>query len=80
MRRSEKFMHTFNPAGIERILWFSTRGQSHLLVKAKGRGWFIDTRNVAVTKPPSKKAILACLTDPIESGFIPCKAKEWKKL
>jgi len=70
-------MKTFKVPTIERVIWFSDGDRSHLLVKAKGRGWFVDTRNDRATKPPSKRAILACLTSPVESGFKLCSAKDW---
>lgn len=72
------FMKTFKPSTVERVLWLSTGEQNHLLVKARGRGWFIDTRNVGGERPPSKKVVLKCLLSPVESGFRPCAAKEIK--
>jgi hypothetical protein len=70
-------MKTFKRSTIERVIWFSSGGSSHILVKAKVRGWFVDTRRVDEERP-SKKAIVACLTDRSESGFTSCRAKEFK--
>ena len=73
-------MKTFKPETVQRVIWFTADGKSHVLLKAKGRGWFVDTdtRNVDVKKPPSRRAIIACITDPMESNFEPCLAKEFK--
>lgn len=70
-------MKTFKMPTVERVIWVTLGGKDHLLVKAQGRGWFVDTRNLESRKAPSKRAVRACLTNPIESGFHPVKAKEY---
>src|SRR5437867_2470551 len=64
---------TFRLDTIEDLFWLSLAdGTKALLVQARGRGWFIDTRRYESVAPPSGAALIACLVDRLESGFVPC--------
>lgn len=69
--------NTFHLDTIQECLFFSTGSFSAVLVKAKGRGWFIDSR--PMEQPPlSNQTVKTILTDRFESSFNKCVVKKYK--
>jgi hypothetical protein len=67
---------------VQQCIYFQTGNEDHLLVKVRGRGWFIDTRGFGKNKarpfaPPTRKAALSCLGE-FEGSFEPIKVKSYQ--
>lgn len=61
-------MKTFRPETVLEAITLKTSRSSIILVRVRGRGWFMDERHTVAGPLPKAKAIWQCLTT-LESNF-----------
>lgn len=69
-------MKGIKPETVQEAFWCEIDGRTHLLVKARGRGWLIDSRNSTGGMPITTQQFVTVITQ--EFGFVPASAGKLK--